>query len=657
MIGKILGNRYEIVEKIGGGGMALVYKAKCNLLNRYVAVKILRSEFTSDKDIIDKFRRESQAAASLSHPNIVNIYDVGEEEDIYYIVMEYVKGQTLKQLIQEKDKLSLQEIINFTKQIAMALQHAHYNHVIHRDIKPHNILIAEDNRAKVTDFGIALAATTSTITNMGSVIGSVHYFSPEQARGGYIDEKSDLYSLGIVMYEMATGKVPFEGESPISVALKHIQQEPVIPSEVYPEIAPGLEEIILKLIEKDQASRYQNTQSLIEDLETLKEDASANYMSDPINHEDSPTQIIPRIKEEDIQDVKKSPSKSPGKNKKKNNKVLIVSAVAAALIAALLFTFGLFYVSNLFKTEEVEVPNLVGKSIDVARVEANQLGLELKETSMASSEVPINEIIDQTTPSGRKVKPGFAIEVVVSTGPTPVKVPNLVYKEATDAPFILENEGLQAGTPSYVFDELPIGTIIEQDPKEGTSVPEGTTVTYTVSQGPRVVTFPMPKLVGLSLEVAKNRIQQYNLQEGSFVEEHSDEHPEGQVFFQNPAFESEVQENDVVDLIVSKGPKPIEEIEEPDPEDNNNDEPEDSVNTSTNNLSTQNVTINFKGHTGVVDIVIKSILSGKEVVNIKHDVAKDGSSALVTLTGSGAQEFELYVNGRKQDNIKVNFKN
>jgi len=274
MIGKILGNRYEIVEKIGGGGMAIVFKAKCTLLNRYVAVKILREEFTTDRDLLEKFRRESQAAASLSHPNIVNVYDVGEEDGIYYIVMEYVAGKTLKDVIIEKGHLSFAEIIDYGKQVAYALKHAHNNHIVHRDIKPHNILVTSDGRAKVTDFGIAVVATSSTITNAGSVIGSVHYFSPEQARGGYTDEKSDLYSLGIVLYEMATGRVASEGESPITVALKQIQETPIEPSVIIMDIPSGLEEIIIKLMQKEQSSRYQNTQDLIDDLNHLKSDPS-----------------------------------------------------------------------------------------------------------------------------------------------------------------------------------------------------------------------------------------------------------------------------------------------------------------------------------------------------------------------------------------------
>jgi len=264
LIGTMLGNRYEIIEKVGGGGMAMVYRAKCHLLNRNVAVKILRDELISDKDLVSRFKRESQAVASLSHPNIVNVYDVGEVDDLYYMVMEMVEGKTLKKIIKEKGALHQEEIAHYSKQIAQALKHAHENYVIHRDIKPQNILITEDHRAKLTDFGIALSSSTNTLTNTGSLVGSVHYFSPEQARGGYTDAKSDLYSLGIVMYEMATGKLPFEGESPITVALKHLQEEPEPPSSINTTVSEGLESIIMKLIEKDQVSRFQSASSLIE---------------------------------------------------------------------------------------------------------------------------------------------------------------------------------------------------------------------------------------------------------------------------------------------------------------------------------------------------------------------------------------------------------
>ncbi len=266
MIGKVLGNRYEIIEKIGGGGMALVYKAKCRLLNRFVAVKVLRAEFTEDEEFVKKFKRESQAAASLSHPNIVGIYDVGMEDNVYYIVMEYIKGQTLKDLIKKKGALGVDFATNIAIQISSALEHAHKNHIVHRDIKSHNIMIREDNSVKVTDFGIARAISSSTITNTGNVIGSVHYFSPEQARGGYTDEKSDIYSLGIVMYEMMTGRLPFEGETPIAVALKHIQEEALKPTSINTRIPKSMEDIIQKCIEKDVNNRYSSMSEIIADL-------------------------------------------------------------------------------------------------------------------------------------------------------------------------------------------------------------------------------------------------------------------------------------------------------------------------------------------------------------------------------------------------------
>jgi len=248
MIGKILGKRYELVEKIGEGGMGLVYKARCHLLNRYVAVKILKPELTGDEGFISKFRKESLSAASLSHPNIVNIYDVGMEDGIYYIVMEYVKGRTLKKIIEESAPLSYGKIINISRQICLALDHAHNNSIIHRDIKPQNILITEDGIVKVADFGIARASNSATLTNTGNVIGSVYYISPEQARGGYTDAKTDIYSLGTVMYEMATGKVPFMAESPVAIALKHIQEDVLRPSELNPDIPAALEDIILKTL-------------------------------------------------------------------------------------------------------------------------------------------------------------------------------------------------------------------------------------------------------------------------------------------------------------------------------------------------------------------------------------------------------------------------
>ena len=295
MLGKILGGRYELLEKTGGGGMAVVYKAKCHLLNRYVAVKILRPDLVENEEFVERFKRESQSAASLSHPNIVNMYDVGQENDIHYIVMEYVDGMTLKDYIRRKGRLSSEEAVRIACQICAGLHHAHENNIVHRDIKPQNILINKEGIAKVADFGIARAVTSSTVTMAGAnVIGSVHYFSPEQARGGYVDKKSDIYSLGIVLYEMVTGVVPFEGDSAISVALKHIQEKVIPPVEINPNIPRSIQIIIERAIEKELKNRYDNAAEMLDDLNRALEEPDGAYVRRFVD-DNMDTRIIPVI--------------------------------------------------------------------------------------------------------------------------------------------------------------------------------------------------------------------------------------------------------------------------------------------------------------------------------------------------------------------------
>lgn len=306
MIGKKLGGRYEILDRVGGGGMAVVYKAKDLLLDRVVALKVLRPQYSIDDDFVHRFRREAQAAASLSHPNVVSIFDVGVEEDIHYIVMEYVEGSTLKEYITKRAPLHVDEAVQIAKQIAEALDHAHHNHIIHRDIKPHNILIGKANRVKVTDFGIARAVTSATITHAGSVIGSVHYFSPEQARGGVTGEKSDIYSLGIVLYEMVTGKLPYSGDSPISVALKHLQENFTTPRLLNPSIPQSVENIIIRSLAKDPMKRYASARELISDLDTCLDPRRVKEEKFIIeeSEDEEATKIVPAITE-DMFDTKK----------------------------------------------------------------------------------------------------------------------------------------------------------------------------------------------------------------------------------------------------------------------------------------------------------------------------------------------------------------
>lgn len=663
MIGKILGNRYEIVEKIGGGGMALVYKAKCNLLNRYVAIKVLRPEFVNDKDLLDKFRKESQAAASLSHPNIVNVYDVGEEDGVYYIVMEYVDGKTLKELIKEKGKLSKDEILDFTRQIALALKHAHSNHIVHRDIKPHNILVTEDNRAKVTDFGIALAATSSTITNTGSIIGSVHYFSPEQARGGYTDEKSDLYSLGIVMYEMATGRVPFEGDAPITIALKHIQEKPEPPSKYNTSISKGLEAIIVKLIQKEQSARYSNASALIEDLYKIKNNFDLDDIDNTLKIEDSPTQIIPMVTaneirqltdsqdEEKIMNIKNKKGKKDNSKKDNKRKLVIGSAIAAALVAALVFTFAFFYISDLFKVENVEVPNFEGMNIEKAHKLAEDKGLSLNVSTQHNSEVPKDVIINQTTREGMTVRKGFEVKVTVSEGSKLVPVPDLTNENATDAKRLLRDAGLEPGEVSEdSSDEYPIGTIIDQNPRKGVEVAAGSAVDYVVSTGPKVQTFPMPNLKGKTLQEAQDLIKQYKL-EAVISEEYSNVYVRGHVMEQSIEPNKDVIEGTVVNLVVSKGSDVPDQMEEP------IEEGEDQEETQSSGTSTKAISIDLKGYTGIVDIEVYQIngSKSKKVYSEKHNADEAKGPIKVNVTGSGTQQYTVYVNGKYQGTAEVNF--
>ncbi len=661
MIGKLLGNRYEIVEKIGGGGMAVVYKAKCNLLNRYVAVKILRSEFTNDRDLINKFKGESQAAASLSHPNIVNIYDVGESEDIYYIVMEYVKGRTLKEVIKEEGPLAEDTIIDYSKQIAYALQHAHQNHIIHRDIKPHNILITGDNRAKVTDFGIAVAATSSTLTNAGSVIGSVHYFSPEQARGGYTDEKSDLYSLGIVMYEMATARVPFEGESPITVALKHIQEKPAQPSKINPSVSKSLEDIIMKLMQKEQSSRYQSTASLIEDLNKLKNNALTAVYMEPVSEEDSPTQVIPTVRDVDLEGITPRESEKPRvKGKGKSNKGVIFAAVTLALIASLLFLFGVFYAGNWLKSSEIKVPQLTGKSLEQAEAEVAALGLRLKPSTRHDSEVEKDIIISQKQEAGTTVKKNFPVEVVVSLGSRPTKVPDITYKFLTDAELDLKNAGLEIGDVDNEFSEYEVGRVISQDPLKDAEVPEGSKVNVVISKGKETVPFRMISVEGQDIARAIEMLTSLNLVVEEPIEAYHPTIPKGIVIQQSIPLNQEVEEGTAILLTVSKGPEPQEGGANGENDDENG---EDAANTSTQPVKTSkilelnlrdlpNSSVEVKIYQKIGNQLVESY---SKVYNTTANTGVNDNIFKVTLTDSGTQTFEIYINGKYDSTKTINF--
>lgn len=634
MIGTVLGNRYEIIEKIGGGGMALVYKAKCKLLNRYVAIKVLRDEYINDEDFIRKFRRESQAAASLSHPNIVNIYDVGVEKkgdhNIHYIVMEYIKGKTLKDIIKEKGKLTVSETLDYSIQIAEALAHAHKNHIVHRDIKPHNIMITEEGRVKVTDFGIARAASASTISNTSNVIGSVHYFSPEQARGRYTDEKSDIYSLGIVMYEMITGRVPFEGDSPISVALKHIQEEIIPPRDVDNTIPISLENIILKCVRKSQVERYSTASELLNDLYKVKDNNEEVVLENMISV-DEPTKVIPTVKDGNDLNMKKT------KKQKKDDgglKVVFLAILLAFIVVSSL-ALGFVKYKELFFTNEVNVPNLVGMNVEEAEEKLSEQGLNLEVSKeIFNDEYDKGLIVSQNIDSGKVVKEGYTIEVIVSKGKEMTTVPNLVNKSINDIDSLLSDAKLNEGKVKYVnSDSIPANIIISQEPEAFTEIEVGSNVNLVVSKGPEVVLVDMPNIIGLTEQEAKNALLAHDLIPGEVTNEPNEEYPEGQVFWQSIEPGYQIETNTAIDFIVSAGPPEVPEEEEEIPDEQIVEEEIPFI-----------INIIPKGENETVEIRIDRVQDGVRET-VYQQVHKVNEEVQVSLSGKLDSTFEFYQDG------------
>lgn len=656
MIGRIIGNRYEIIEKIGGGGMSNVYKAKCNVLNRYVAIKILRDELTQDSEFVEKFKQESLSAASLTHPNIVNIYDTGIEDDIYYIVMEYVKGETLKNYIKRMTRLSEEEAVKISRQVAEALRHAHLNNIVHRDIKPHNILLTEDGTAKVTDFGIARASTSSTINNTSNVIGSVHYFSPEQARGGYVDEKSDIYSLGIVMYEMVTGTLPFDADNHISVAMKQIQEKPVPPSKRVKNvnISKNYEDIIMKCLEKHQSFRFQNIDDLLKKLNALNGNSEGEKEESEII--DSPTIEIPALNKVDenvinIDLVDRNSDKafrsffsgdaedlSEDEKDRNKNKKITIAAIFSALVIALLG--GIIVFKSFLYVPEVPVPDLLGRSEEEAKKIVEDLGLVYKVSKREySNEYDEGKVMDQSIEEGIKVKENYPVEVVISMGKKEITVPNLLGRYAIEAGNILKDAGLLEGEASEEHsDTYPAGQIIDQFPKANTPASENDKVDYVVSIGPKIRYVKMPNVLNLNLETAKLSIVQSGLAVGQVNEEASEEIAEGLVMRQSVEAGQEVEEGTPIWLTVSTG-KPEEE------------EPVEPVQEE----GVFPLAISLPKEKDRVAIVIQRIASdGREVVYSEEVDTAEGS-ILVNVKGSGTGIFEIYIDNELYDRVEINF--
>ena len=609
--GMIIGDRYEILGKIGSGGMSLVYKGRDKKLNRYVAVKVLKSEYREDKNFVRKFREEAQAAACLAHPNIVNVYDVGEEQGIHYIVMELVEGITLKNYIERKGKLTIKEATSIGIQVSMGLEVAHNNEIVHRDIKPQNIMISKDGKVKVMDFGIAKAATSETIAS--NAMGSVHYTSPEQARGGYSDAKSDIYSLGIVMFEMVTGRVPFDGETTVAVAVKHLQEEMPSPKIYCPELPISLEKIIYKCTEKIAAKRYSNMAELISDLKQSLQTPDVDFIK-AIDVDEAAKTVM--ITKEDLNQIKKETGRIQLPEEEEDSykfnddyddeydndyddddydddyddddyddddmdprmeKIMTIGGVVAAIIilimiimlAGKIFGFGLFKGDSDKKEEPQQVEEVVeetvemidvrGLSYEEAKTALNKIGLGIVSAGTEESEdYEDGQIMKQSVEPNTAVEKNSTIEVIVAVKKVEmVKIPDITGQTKEDAEYRLKQEGFVVDYTEVYHDTVKEGKVFKTSPDVGTEQPKGTTVIMSVSKGAETEYTTMPSVVNTTRENAEVAIKNAGLVIGSITEEFSDTVALGNVISQSTAAGESVEEGVTIDLVVSKGPEKI----------------------------------------------------------------------------------------------------
>ncbi|MGL4570959.1 MAG: Stk1 family PASTA domain-containing Ser/Thr kinase [Clostridium sp.] len=571
MNGEVLGDRYELLEKIGEGGMAVVYKARCNKLNRFVAVKILKDEYSDNEEIVKKFKKEATAIAKLSDNNIVNVLDVGTEGDINYIVMELVEGKTLKEVIGQFGNLNYDTAITIANQVAKALDCAHKNNIIHRDIKPQNILVTEEGLVKVTDFGIAKSSDSATLTNTSTILGSAHYFSPEQAKGAFIDERTDIYSLGIVMYEMVTGKLPFEADSPVTIALKHLQEEVVPPKELNNRVPESLNKVILKCMEKDADNRYQNVKELIADLQKIKanpdtligeEELQAqetaqhtivmNAVKEPVISENTETNDLEdeyyddeyEDEDGDYYDEDEFDDRKKDKTKKKNKGLFI--GIGAAIIVILLGVGAFFMFSGGSTSKKVDVPNFVGMTLDEANKAASALDLKVVKVKEVKNEAKTGTIIESNPTAGTSVDKGSTIEVTISGGDK-IFMPNVTEDSRDDAKNKLESLGLTNITVNTDYsDDIPEGKVISQDPDSGAEVEKNTKITLVVSKGKKAKTVEVPSLNGLTESEARDKLSNVGLKINATTSTTTDESLNGKVISQSPSAGADAKEGDTI---------------------------------------------------------------------------------------------------------------
>ena len=595
-IGTIIGDRYEILEKVGSGGMADVFRAKCHRLNRYVAIKILKQDYSEDTKFVTKFRGEAQAIAGISHPNIVGIYDVGEENGMYYIVMELVDGITLKKYIEEKGKLSVKEAVGIALQIANGLEAAHSNHIIHRDIKPQNILIARDGTAKVTDFGIAKAASSNTIT--ANAMGSVHYISPEQARGGYSDEKSDIYSLGVTMYEMLSGTLPFNGESAVAIALAHIQEEAVPLAALDATIPKGISNIVNKCMQKKTELRYSCVADLIADLKMFLQDPSGDYGVIGNLYKNDGTIFMSKDDVNTLRDAsrkgmgpveqKPEPQEPEEPEEPESNsdvdpkleKALVFGSIGVAIIIGLVILYMVGRVLGFWGSakpesnsgsssttasetakpgsdtsgDEITLEDYANKIKDYVETDLSNYDITCTVTEEASDEIEKGYVIRTSPAAGSTVAKGGKVELIVSSGVEQVSIPDTTGDTITDAYQTLNDKGFKVKQGEDVYSSQAIGKVAYTKPAAGKKVDKGATITIYPSKGEETKYVKVPNLLGMTRSQAKSALEKAGLKYGSETKSYSSTQ-KNRVCVQSVSSGNEVEEGSTVDVTLSLGPE------------------------------------------------------------------------------------------------------
>ena len=629
--GILLDNRYRIVDKIGVGGMADVYLGEDTLLGRQVAIKVLHANFANDDEFVTRFKREAQAAGKLNHPNIVNMYDVGFDQDLHYIIMEYVNGETLKEYITRHGRLSIDEAVKFTIAIAEGLEHAHTMGIVHCDIKPHNVIITQTGRVKVTDFGIARAMNaTNTVMYTNSILGSAHYLSPEQASGKPVDGNTDIYSLGVVLYEMLTGRVPFEGETPIAVALKHVREKVAPPTRYNPSIPPLLEAVVLKALSNNPADRFDSISDMISDLRL----SQGFTMGKTQRHEpyDFATQMIPAVDPEALEDFStiQEERKDEGQKKSMLSKIASIPqkyiVLGAAVIFLVAFLGAFLSYGNFWSNTTVDVPNVVGKQVSVAKNILEDKHLRVSTSEVTNPDVPAGQVISQTPGAGEKVKEQRTIHLVVSKGVGDITVPDLSDLTVDQARQRLKDVGLVVGKiTQQSVDGKKDGVVIAQSPSGDSKVSKGTTIDLVVNKA-KAKKVKVPNLVGMTLKDARNTLSNVHLgvnQVAGSVEEKS------VVIEQSIKAGDEIDEGSTLNLTTEfKEDKKKSEKKE-----------ESSSNKTT---GTVDVTVPSGSKNQELKIVVKDD-EGSAV--IYDDTNKPGDRIVRKVSGVGNVRIEVYLNG------------